>query len=164
MVVIERVTPENVLRFKEVRLRALQDAPLAFGSTYRREAALPDAEWRQRAEKWNGKRSVLFLATDGSATCGMAGSHLHEQDGERAQLISMWTAASYRKQGIGRRLVGEVVEWARERQVRRLYLMVTSVNDGAMAFYERLGFAKTGRTEPYPNDPGIIEYEMVKEI
>ena len=39
--------------------------------------------------------------------------------------------------------------------------MVTSVNSGAIAFYERLGFAKTGVMGEYPNDASIIEYEMV---
>ena len=30
----------------------------------------------------------------------------------------------------------------------------------AIHFYERLGFALTGRTEPYPNDPSLKELEM----
>jgi len=33
-----------------------------------------------------------------------------------------------------------------------------------MAFYERLGFIRTGRTEPYPNDPALIEYEMSRPV
>jgi len=45
-----------------------------------------------------------------------------------------------------------------------LLLMVTSNNDPAIRFYERLGFTKTGRTEPYPNDPNIFEYEMSQPI
>jgi len=42
--------------------------------------------------------------------------------------------------------------------------MVTSNNERAIRFYERLGFAKTGRTEPYPNDLAIIEYEMLRPV
>jgi ribosomal protein S18 acetylase RimI-like enzyme len=38
--------------------------------------------------------------------------------------------------------------------------MVTNSNQGAIAFYERQGFSLTGTTEPYPNDPSLIEYEM----
>ncbi len=58
----------------------------------------------------------------------------------------------------------EVVAWARMRGARTLQLMVTSVNKPAMRFYERLGFTRTGRTEPYPNDPAVIEYEMAQGI
>jgi ribosomal protein S18 acetylase RimI-like enzyme len=42
-----------------------------------------------------------------------------------------------------------------------MVLMVTDVNTGAIGFYERLGFRKTGKTKPYPNDPAMIEYEML---
>ena len=42
--------------------------------------------------------------------------------------------------------------------------MVTSSNDAAIRFYERLGFAKTGRVQPYPNDGALVEYEMGKDL
>ena len=41
---IERITAANVLLFKEVRLRALQDAPHAFGSTYAKEAQFTEVD------------------------------------------------------------------------------------------------------------------------
>src|SRR4051794_11332466 len=40
MLSVQRITPDNMDLFKAVRLRALQDAPSAFGSTYEREATL----------------------------------------------------------------------------------------------------------------------------
>jgi ribosomal protein S18 acetylase RimI-like enzyme len=42
--------------------------------------------------------------------------------------------------------------------------MVTSANHAAIAFYQRLGFAMTGRTETYPNDPALFEHEMAKML
>jgi ribosomal protein S18 acetylase RimI-like enzyme len=42
--------------------------------------------------------------------------------------------------------------------------MVTSNNHAAIEFYERMGFSMTGNTEPYPNDPLIIEYEMSQVV
>jgi hypothetical protein len=38
MPTIERITPERAALFKSVRLRALLDAPTAFGSTNERES------------------------------------------------------------------------------------------------------------------------------
>ena len=76
----------------------------------------------------------------------------------------MWTAPTHRKQGVGRLLINEIHNWAHVRNARTLLLMVTSNNDTAIQFYERLGFARTGRTEPYPNDPAVIEYEMSRPI
>jgi ribosomal protein S18 acetylase RimI-like enzyme len=58
------------------------------------------------------------------------------------------------------RVVDAVIAWAREERAQTVVLTVTSNNDTAMRFYEGLGFARTGRTEPYPNDPALCEYEM----
>ena len=164
MITIRRVTPEIAMLFKEVRLRALKDTPKAFGSTYEQESQFPDSEWVQRANRWNGEKGIGFLALDDGTGCGIAGGFLNEQDATRAQLVAMWTAPAYRQRGVGRMLVEEVHAWARGRGARTLLLMVTSVNEPAMRFYDRLGFTRTGRTEAYPNDPSIIEYEMARRM
>jgi ribosomal protein S18 acetylase RimI-like enzyme len=163
-IVIERVARRNTLVFKAVRLRALREDPQAFGSTYAMELQLTDADWDKRVEGWNGERGVGFLAMDQDMACGIAGSLLDENDATRAQLISMWTAATHRGRGVGRLLVDEVLAWARGRKAHVLLLMVVGNNEAAIRFYERLGFTRTGRTEPYPNDPALMEYEMERKI
>ena len=164
MIAIEPITPRNAFVFKAVRLRALQDAPHAFGSTYARESLFPDSEWIARAERMNGVGGIGFLAMDSDTPCGIVGSFLDQNDPRTAHLISMWTAPTHRQQGIGRLLVNAILDWARRRAVTTLRLMVTSNNESAMRFYEQLGFARTGRTEPYPNDPTVIEYEMSRAV
>jgi ribosomal protein S18 acetylase RimI-like enzyme len=164
MIAIRSITPQDAMLFKAVRLRALQDTPSAFGSTFARESQLSDAEWLNRAANWSGELRIMLLAMDGNEACGIAGSYVDPNDATRAQLISMWTAPTHRQRGIGRLLINEVLAWARQRNVRTLQLMVTSSNETAIRFYEGLGFARTGRTEPYPNDPALIEYEMSRLV
>ena len=164
MILIEPITPLNLSLFKEIRLRALQEAPYAFGSTYARESQFSESEWLARLERWNGQRGAGFLAMDGGSPCGIAGSLLDLTDPTRAELVSMWTAPTHRQRGIGRLLVNEVLRWAQTRHVQLLLLMVTSTNQPAIRFYEGLNFTRTGRTEPYPNDPALIEYEMSRPI
>lgn len=164
MITIRPITPGEAFVFKAVRLRALRDTPHAFGSTYGRESQFSDSEWLARVERMNGEKGIGFLAMDGKTACGIAGSFLDENDPTRAQLVSMWTAPTHRQQGIGRLLVDEVLNWARRRKALSLLLMVTANNEPAILFYERLGFTRTGRTEPYPNDAAVIEYEMSMRI
>jgi ribosomal protein S18 acetylase RimI-like enzyme len=164
MIALEPITPQNALIFKAVRLRALQDSPSAFGSTYEKESQLTDADWIKRAVQWNGERGIGFLALGSGVACGIAGAFLDQDDATRAHLVSMWTAPTHRQRGIGRLLVNEVVGWARLRRARILWLMVVSNNEPAVLFYQSLGFSRTGRTEPYPNDPALIEYEMSRPI
>jgi len=158
------ITSENVFLFREVRLRALQEAPYAFGSTYARERAFTDAEWMARTDRWNGETGVGFLALEGSDACGIAGALVDPHDATRAELVSMWTAPTHRQRGVGRLLVEAVAGWATQRGCGTLVLMVTSNNESAMRFYDRVGFTRTGRTEPYPNDPAVIEYEMSRSL
>ena len=162
MVEIVPVTMENIAAFQEVRLRALKADPGAFGSTYAREAVMTDEEWAARVERWSGERGIGFLAMNGKVPCGIAGALL-EEDGH-AQLVSMWTALEARRSGVGRMLVQSVIAWAEGCGVPVVRLMVTSGNDGAIRFYEQLGFERTGRSEPYPNDPAVVEWEMALQV
>jgi ribosomal protein S18 acetylase RimI-like enzyme len=164
LIAIRPITRLNAPVFKAVRLGALQEAPHAFSSTFAKESQLSDSEWLVRVEQMNGERGVGFLALDDEIACGIAGAFLDENDSTRAQLISMWTAPTHRQQGVGRLLVNEILKWADQRKARILQLMVTSKNEPAILFYEKLGFAKTGRSKPYPNDPAVIEYEMSRPI
>jgi len=165
MVTLAAITLASVASYRDVRLRALLDAPLAFGSTYARESQFSDVDWARRAAQWNdGVRSAGFLAWDDEDPCGIAAGFLDEGDPAVAHLVSMWVAPTHRGRGVGRLLVTAVADWARSRDARTLRLMVTSCNDAALGFYERLGFARTGRVEPYPNDPALVEFEMARDL
>jgi ribosomal protein S18 acetylase RimI-like enzyme len=164
MIVLQPITPKNALSFKAIRLRALQDSPTAFGSTYAKESQLSDAEWHQRSTRWCDDKSSGFLAFDEDRGCGIVASYLDEENPQRAHLISMWVAPDHRRTGTGKMLVQAIEQWAGRHGVHTLQLMVTDCNHSAIAFYTRLGFSMTGRTEPYPNDPALLEYEMSKSI
>jgi ribosomal protein S18 acetylase RimI-like enzyme len=164
LITVEPITDENMELFKAVRLSALQESPSAFGSTYAREVEFSESEWMARLERWSGVKGAGFLAMDGQAPCGIAGALLDLEETSRAQLVSMWTAPTHRRRGVGRLLVNAVLDWAKQREVKTLLLMVTSTNDSAARFYERLGFTMTGRTEPYTNDPAMLEHEMAKSV
>ena len=164
MISIEPVTAQNVQVFKAVRLRALQDSPFAFGSTYARESQLSDDEWLRRAENWNGVKGAGFLAIDEKQACGLAGSFLDEKDPARARLVSMWIAPTHRMRGVGALLVRAAEDWARQAGAANMHLMVTSHNPSAQSFYQRLDFTFTGLREPWPNDPAFFEFEMSRSI
>jgi GNAT superfamily N-acetyltransferase len=164
MVSLHQITPSLASSYKAVRLRALQDTPSAFGSTYARESQFSDADWQQRAANLYTPRSIGYLAHYLDQSCGIAAAFLKEQTPQYAELVSMWVAPEHRRTGTGRLLIEAIESWARATEAHTLQLMVTSVNPAAIAFYQSLGFAATGRTEPYPNDPAVIEYEMSKPI
>ena len=76
----------------------------------------------------------------------------------------MWVAPAYRRLGIGAQLVNAIVDWVRAEGARTLRLIVTSNNDGAIEFYQSLGFTITAQIGPYRNDPALNDLEMVRSI
>jgi ribosomal protein S18 acetylase RimI-like enzyme len=164
MVILHRITPTLSASYKTVRLRALQDTPSAFGSTYARESQFSEAEWHSRAANLCTPPAIGYLAYHQDDYCGIACGFLDKQDPRNAELVSMWVASTHRRTGTGKLLVEAIESWARLSAAHTLRLMVTKTNLAAISFYERLGFTATGRTEPYPNDPSLTEYEMSKSI
>ncbi len=162
MHVLESIGPKNVSTYKRVRLRALQESPLAFGSTYANESLLTDADWLTRAVQWSSPMSKGYLALISSEPCGIAATFLDELDTRRAHLVSMWVDPAQRRSGIGRALIEAIRAWAKKNGAELLRLTVTSSNLGAIEFYKQNEFVMTGNTEPYPNDSNLVEYEMVR--
>ena len=64
-------------------------------------------------------------------------------------------AEGHRGQGIGRELMRAAGDWARERGVQKIELDVWEVNQGAIAFYDRLNY-RTLRRRMHLSPPGKI--------
>ncbi len=164
MIRIEPVNIERLDSYRETRLAALKDTPLAFGSTYANESAFTPQQWLERIARHESGLSCAHLAFDDDAPCGIAGAFKHPDDPSTATLFSMWVAPTHRRLRVGEKLVRACVDWCRAQGVGAMLLHVTDWNVGAIAFYERLGFVKTGNTIPYPNDSKFLEFEMRKVL
>ena len=58
--------------------------------------------------------------------------------------LGLMVAASFRRQGIGRALLGQCVDWARDVGIRKVELHVFPHNEAAIALYENFGFRREG--------------------
>jgi len=164
MITLETIRPENALVFKAVRLRALEGAPTAFGSTFAKEAQLSYDEWFRRSVRWSSEGAIGYIAFDRDAPCGLVVCYADKNEPGRADIFSMWVDPAYRRTGVGTALIDGLKNWAVARNLHELRLMVTSVNSSAIRFYERLGFRMSGATGPYPNDAAIFEHEMILRL
>jgi ribosomal protein S18 acetylase RimI-like enzyme len=161
MITLEPITPEIALIFKAVRLRALQESPTAFSSTYAKESQISEDEWLKRSVRWASDGAVGYIAFEEGNACGLVACYAEGEHPVRAHVVSMWVDPACRRAGVGKMLIDALIAWATAHGLHELKLMVVSVNQGAIQFYERIGFRKSGVTGPYPNDPAIMEYEML---
>jgi len=148
---VRRISPGEGETLRAIRLRALADAPLAFGSTHAREAAYLPERWRDWAEASSaGGGQAFFFAVDrtSGAPVGLASGVIWETDPATAHLYAMWVAPEARRSGAGAALVDAVVAWAAAHGALRVRTEVTVGNDGAARLYVRAGFRDTGERGP----------------
>lgn len=140
---------------RELRLRALADAPDAFASTLEKEAAFLEEVWRQRAE--GGAGSGSFIACEDGGGIGMARIFAEADTPGRMHLVGMWVDPRHRRRGVAKALVEQAVRWAEERRAREVILWVVDRNLPARRLYERAGFRPTGERQPLPSNPALTE-------
>ncbi len=162
--VIARVSPDQWTRYREVRLAALKESPEAFSSTLEREQEFGDQLWRDRLAAnvtllaWLDDQpvgTVTVLSTEIAPTHGFTGAQ---------HLVAMWVSPSARRLGVGARLVTAAADSAKAAGAPALLLWVVETNDAARTLYERHDFRSTGIREAYPNQPGVWEQLMVREL
>jgi len=137
---VRRIESRDWSVLRALRLAALTDAPGAFGQTHDEAALQPDEEWRSVARAASaGDRRAWFLAVDDAARpMGLVLGRRRPPD--ECLLFSMWVHPAARRQGTGHALVQAVADWAAAWGASRVILWVILGNNGALRFYESIGF------------------------
>ena len=152
VVTTRRLGPEDWRSWREIRLRALQDSPSAFGSTYASERSRPEAFWRERL---SNPDNVAVLAESAARSAGMAGG-FRDLPG-LLHVVAMWVDPGHRRHGVAHLVLDSVRDWGRDRGLR-LHLDVETTNEAARRCYERYGFVATGETRPIrEGSPDLVE-------
>ena len=157
---VRRARPDEWAALRELRLRALADAPDAFASTLADEAAAPEEMWRRRAREGPGLVNLIAESGDArspGAGVGMATVKLEPDKGGRAHLLGMWVEPAYRGRGVARALLDHAVGWARDKGAAEMVLWVADHNTKARRLYEGAGFVATGDRQPLPSNPALPE-------
>lgn len=139
--------------YRDLRLRALEDSPDAFGTTLVEVEAHPDSFWQERLH--SGVASAYdqpLCAHVESDGVGLAWGRIQPPDVAHAHLFQMWVSPDHRGHAIGRALLEAVISWARSVGAESLELGVACGNSAAANLYRRSGFSPRG--EPEPLRPG----------
>jgi ribosomal protein S18 acetylase RimI-like enzyme len=107
-----------------------------------------DTSWETNEREFNRAlaANALFLAEEDGAAVGFVSAWIEEHHG---RISDLYVVESGRSHGVGRELVGTVIENLRARGAT--HIAVEAAAD-ALAFYERLGFRENSRTLVLPLD------------
>ena len=141
---IVELGPDDWQEFRAIRLRALGDAPEAFGRTLAEFELEDEQTWRPRLAAPN---PILVLRSAGDVVA-MGGGLVPPDETDVMFIWGMWTAPEARGNGHGRSLVTWLLDWARTRSIPTVELHVAEGNDSARRLYESCGFVGTGEWEP----------------
>ena len=161
MVVVRTAAMEDWQVLRDIRLDALRDAPNAFGSTYAKQAASVEADWRRRISR-GGTFFAYIPEVNGTEPAGLVGG-FQEEPGT-VELVSLWVRPQARGLGVGEALVNAVIEWAMARNATSVHLWLTEANQHARMLYERCGFSPTDERQPLPSKSDLTEVGMIRPL
>ena len=160
MIRYQQLSMGDVSRLRAIRLRALQDAPDAFATTFDEASAKTEQAWLKQLSDL-----PTFVAVEDGCDVGMVRCMRDHHSADTAWLISMWVAPEVRRSGIGSALVDLVVSWSRANCIRRLVLDVADLNAPAIALYAAKGFKPNGNTSSLPPPrKDILEHQRELEL
>lgn len=153
-------------RARRLRLEMLRDAPQSFDITLAEAQSWDDERWRVRLASALMHDSALLVAVDegGSWLGQMAAREYLDHDPARVWLLEVYVTPALRSTGLAAELLAGIEAWALARGYSQLHLDVHEGSIPARRFYQRMGFAETGSTQPYPLDRSHLEVEMVKTL
>jgi RimJ/RimL family protein N-acetyltransferase len=146
-VLVRAATLSDVDSFRELRLDALQDSPVAFPADYMVNANHPMSFWQDRL-KTDEVGRIIFAERE-NQLIGMTGIRRGETSKTKhsATIWGVYVRPEWRGLHIAGSLIEACIAWARSKNVDIVKLGVTAVSTSAVRCYQRCGFTIYG-TEP----------------
>lgn len=148
MIVIREANVADAVRYRALRLEALQDSPIAFTADYQKNANQLPKYWEDLLSP-QGDESTIFVAEHGEQLIGMTGIARGNSPKTRhgAWIWGVFVTPAWRGLRVADELIYSCFSWAKARKIVLAKLGVTAVNAPAIKCYERCGFKSYG-TEP----------------
>ncbi len=146
---IIKLDPHRWEEYKNIRLRSLKNAPLAFGASFEEDKVQPEPHWRGRLEaRQNDGGSFLLFAEQAGKLVGMMGVFRppRQKMSHVAHIYAVYVDEAVRGQGVGSRLLEAVIDEVRCRypDVIKIGLAVNPVQTSAVVLYQKAGFEYVG--------------------
>jgi len=112
-----------------------------------------------QAAAWGPDAAEKLAETTGAVICvgewegRVSGFVIGRQIGDEAEILNLAVRQAARRKGQATALVQSILRVFRQGRVTRVFLEVRESNGAAIAFYESLGFRKTGRRRRYYRNP-----------
>lgn len=146
-IIIREAIVSDAEKFRELRLHALQDSPIAFPVDYAVNVNHPMSFWENRLQA--DETGTIFFAEHENRLIGMTGIRRGElpKTKHSATIWGVYVRPEWRGLHIAESLIEACIAWAKSKDVNIVKLGVTAASTSAVRCYQRCGFTIYG-TEP----------------
>lgn len=140
---VRKLSAQDAAAYQDLRLRALEECPTAFSSSYADELRRSPSEIATRVTPSpDGSFCVFGACLDGQLAGILAFIRApREKLRHSAELAGMYVASEARRCGLGGALIDAAITHARSLDgIRQLRLTVNAANADARSLYQRKGF------------------------
>ena len=147
-IVIREANMADATSFREMRLEALQNSPIAFSADYQKNLTHPIKYWEDLLSPHTDE-STMFIGEHEGQLIAMTGVMRGSSPKTRhsAWIWGVYVTPTWRGLHIAEEIIHCCIDWAKSRNVVMAKLGVAAVNRPAIRCYERCGFKVYG-TEP----------------
>jgi len=127
------------------------------------EESTQSANWcKESYEKLSKLEGFLAFVND-TAGC-ISGFVVGRQVADEGEILNLAVRRQNRRRGEGHGLLLAILEQLHGRGVNKVFLEVRESNEAGIAFYEKMGFARTGRRPGYYREPEEAAVLMEKKL
>jgi ribosomal-protein-alanine N-acetyltransferase len=111
------------------------------------------------------RNAISLIAEKEGELAGFVIVHIdHTSAGWRGYVVTLDVAAEYRRMGLAGRMLQAVEMLAEASGAQRMELHVFTENDGAIRFYERMGYERVARRQRFYGAGGLDAFEYRKRL
>ena len=154
---ISHLSPDDVERFRQIRLEALTSDPDAFGETAGEFEQRTDAELAEKlSEGIESDRKSVACIDENGAPVAMCGFGITDLDSSQGFLWGLFVSSARRRRGLAKLLLQEAESWLLARGVAEIQAAVAAPNMNALALYRSCEYCvgpQIGTLRPTSSSP-----------
>src|SRR5690625_4109647 len=169
-VVINECTLEDIKILQKISYNTFHGAFSHMNSEKNMKSYLENAFSIKRLEKEisNPSSKFYFIYCNeelaGYLKVNVNEAQTEEMGKEALEIERIYIKQEFQKNGLGRHLLNKGLEIAKALDKKKIWLGVWENNVGAICFYNKMGFLKTGTHSFYMGDEQQTDYIMMKTI
>jgi len=169
-VTIKKCNHEDLKTLQEISIQTFYETFKDQNTPENMKAYLEKAfKLEQLESELSNRYSLFFFVYDEDEVAGCLKVNTDEarseQEGnESLEVERIYVRKKFQKHGLGKVLLNKAIEIAIEQDKKKIWLGVWEKNENAIAFYEKMGFIKTGSHSFQMGDEEQLDWIMTREL